>query len=57
MKIKYKPGDEMDIQIKGIVKRISVEGDEVCYTVAAKDGLGRENYLYFSEHIDDERDI
>lgn len=55
MKIKYKPGDEMDIQIKGIVKRISIEGDEVCYTVIAEDGLGRENYLYFSEHIDDER--
>ena len=50
MKTKFNVGEEIDLKIKGIVRRISIDECGACYTIIIKDSHGRESDLYIDEN-------
>ena len=53
MKTKFNVGEEIDLRIKGIVRRISIDERGACYTIIVKDSHGRESDLYIDENAFD----
>ena len=53
MKTKFNVGEEIDLKIKGIVRRISIDERGACYTIIVKDSHGRESDLYIDENAFD----
>ena len=51
MKTKFNVGEEIDLKIKGIVRRINIDERGACYTIIVKDSHGRESDLYIDENV------
>lgn len=50
MKTKFNVGEEIDLKIKGIVRRINIDERGACYTIIIKDSYGRESDIYIDEN-------
>lgn len=51
MKTKFNIGEEIDLKIKGIIRRIEIDKNGICYTISVKDTYGNESDLYIDDNV------
>ena len=47
----YNIGEEIDVTIRGYIKRISIDSSGVCYTLTVTDSKGKTSELYLDDDV------